>query len=491
MELFIIRDGQQAGPFTEDDVRTLLTRGGLRHSDMGWRKGLPAWLPLSEVMNPSAQASSAPPPVNGLQSSARPRPASPRQKVLLQYLGVSFVEAVTREEAALAMSDALENPKHTGRLAKWGDEKLRLHPDLFQEELDYRRANRISRYIELCQTEGSEVVKDITKAHVQVLMESLDKRHPNWEQEPRAALWNYFLPSVAEHFPQLINSGWKGDLKMGGSSKVAAAYAGTSASGALSARPPTRPGALGAAMRGLIYGLLTLAVVIAGIYIFRDGARPDVTRNDAKPEVKSVAAPTVALPTAPSDPIHPTEAPLIAALPAEAAPANPAPVAVPPAPVATSPGAPTAVTTAPPVPEMTANPAAPVNATTAFTPAPLPPGVSPVAPPAGEPAPATPGAVPRTSAVLTQPVTVQLQFGKVTLNPGTRVRLIAIEGQNVRVNFNNNIVLVPVNATDLDPTNTVIAAAPATLPPSAPANAPTPPAPASPTASKPAPSSDL
>ena len=68
--------------------------------------------------------------MNGANSGIRPRPATARQKALLQYLGAAISDTATREDAALAISDALENPKLTSRIAKWGDEKLRLHPDL-------------------------------------------------------------------------------------------------------------------------------------------------------------------------------------------------------------------------------------------------------------------------------------------------------------------------------------------------------------------------
>src|SRR5204863_1639914 len=116
--------------------------------------------------------------------------ASKQQRALLQFLGATCPDSITRDEAAEAISEAFENPKLTSRLSKWGEEKLRLHPELYQEELDYRRANRLGRFLELCQTEGADVVQDVTKAHVQVLIESLDKRQPNWDQDSRAALWD-------------------------------------------------------------------------------------------------------------------------------------------------------------------------------------------------------------------------------------------------------------------------------------------------------------
>ena len=513
MELFIIRDGQQTGPFNQELVQSQLKSGELRPDDMGWHKGLSAWLPLGELFQRAA-GSAEPPPVSSANSGVRGRPASGRQKALLQYIGATIPSQVTREEAALAISDALENPKLTSRLAKWGEEKLRLHPDLFQDEVDYRRANRITRFLELCQTDGAEVVKDITKAHVQVLMESLDKRQVGWDMDSRVALWDYLLPSVAEHFPQLVQEEWKGKLKFGGTSKVAAAYAGSPTTGLLSATPPATPSALHAVFRGLVYGAVALGLVLGGMYVFRDTGKSDIARadgtapaapaspaNDVKPEAPAANAanPEVVAP-AEAAPAHPTKAPLIGAEDKQAAaPAPPADNAV----AAAAPPPEKMATPAPsPAPEAApAAPApspAPMNNTTAFTPAPAPPGATPNAPQPAE-TPAAPAPAVRDSAVLTQPVTVQLQFGKVTLNPGTRLRLIAVEGANARVNFNNNIVLVPVASTDIDPANTVVAAIPTppaappgtTLPPAAPtANIPAP-APSSSLAPKPLPSADL
>ena len=523
MELFIIRDGQQTGPFSHETVQDLLNKGGLRPDDLGWHKGLPAWLPLAEVLEPAAQRRTEPPPVNGASSGIRQRPASARQKALLQYLGAPVSEKATREEAAVAISDALENPKLTSRFSKWGEEKLRLHPDLYQEEIDFRRANRITRYLELCQTEGAEVVKDITKAHVQVLMESLDKKQVGWDEDPKAAVWGYLFPSVEEHFPQLVQDEWKGKLRYGGTSKVAAAYAGIPATGVLVSSPPA-PSAFQAALRGVVYGLVALGAVIAGIYLFKDNGKNDVARNDAKAATQQPAASALAgtapveaaAPPAGEAPApatttvsDPTKAPLIGATP-ENVPGTsataPSPVpAVEPA-AAPAPGAPDgekAVAAAPaPAEPATASgqPSAPLPTmnTAAFTPAPPPPGSDPsmASKPAEAPAaPATPGPAVRNSATLTQAVTVQLQFGKVTLPAGTKLRLIALEGANARVNFNNNVLLVPVVVTDIDPANTVVAAA-ATLPTVAPvapvaASVPSPAAPAATTQPKSSPLSDL
>ena len=206
MDIFILRDGEQTGPFSDSTIQTLLSEGSIRNRDMAWRKGLPAWLPLSEVMSPGSQKPSEPPPamhLSGVQA-ALPEKKSPtaKQKVLLKYLGIELREPATKGDAAILISDALENPKLQSRLERWNEEKIRLHGDVFTDEMDHRKANRASAYVELCQTQGAGVVKDVTKAHCHVLVESLDKRFPAWEANQKEALWQYFLPAIAEHFPE-------------------------------------------------------------------------------------------------------------------------------------------------------------------------------------------------------------------------------------------------------------------------------------------------
>ena len=48
--------------YTQPGVQALLDKGSVRSKDMGWRKGLPAWLPLSEVLKPNSERVSQPPP---------------------------------------------------------------------------------------------------------------------------------------------------------------------------------------------------------------------------------------------------------------------------------------------------------------------------------------------------------------------------------------------------------------------------------------------
>ena len=56
----------------------------------------------------------------------------------------------------------------------------------------------------------------------------------------------------------------------------------------------------------------------------------------------------------------------------------------------------------------------------------------------------------KTDLTLTKPVSVQLQFGKVMLPVGTKVKFLGAIPTGLKCNFNNNIIVVPATSTDYD-----------------------------------------
>ncbi len=480
MEIFIIRDGQQVGPFNEDAVQAFLTEGTARPIDMGWCKGMPEWKPLEEILKPRTEQTS--PVATTSAAAAKPVeehiPATAKQKAFLKYLGAEFGENLAKERAALAISDAMETPKLQVRIRKWHDEKLRMHADLFQDEIDFRKANRTARYLERVQTEGCDVLKDVTKAHVQVLVESLDKKHPGWESEPESALWDYLLPAIGEHFPQLVQPAHKANMKT-----VSAVRAGASfmrGTGAMSGGvPPARTtGTFGSMIRGVGIGMVVLGAIIFGMRYWQkshgDGAvqaaAPAVSKKEERGSVPNTPAEPAAHEPSPKLTTDTTgsDAP-----PTNIAAPAPEPVPAPPA-------------TESPVPAMNAEKA----------PAPAIPEEKSSAPaqnpPAMPEAPAAPAATQRAAVKLTQNIGVMLSNGQVTLPAGTVLRYLATEGQNVRVSWNNNVFFVPAMATDVNepvPTTGGPETNPATNPPM-PGTPPV--APAAPLGTKPKkPSDDL
>jgi hypothetical protein len=488
MKIFIIRDGKQTGPYDEDAVQALLSQGSVLPKDKSWRKGLPGWLPLSEVLKPDSELAAHPPEPPGSTgregtngSSKNATAATAKQKALLKYLGVQSLDGVSREQAAMVISDALEDPKFQSRMNKWQEEKIRLHPDIFQDEIDFRKMNRTNRYLELCETEGTEVVKDVTKAHVQVLVESLDKRFPNWESDSRAALWDYLFPSIGEHFPNLVLPAAKGRLRLGGMPKMVSALARKPSVGLPTIpTPPPAPGAFSAALRGIVYGAIVLGLIVVAdhffgqsrfVKFFQTGPGKPVSGGPAVPPVQPAEPPLAAPPSLPpgppavvakapeNPPAGLPEFPPVNPAPAPPAPAEPAPA--PPAPIAP----PMIAENKPPVAEKPAIPPAPVAPEVPAPAAVNPPVPELAPPPVVAPAPPVVPGAQRPVITLTQAISVTLQNGQITLPAGTQLRNLAIEGQNVRVSWNNNLFYVPAMATDVNsstPFPVTPAAAPST-----------------------------
>jgi hypothetical protein len=126
MEIYILHDGKELGPFNEETTQSMLKRGEVLISELAWKPGMAEWIPLHSVLYPAPAATGQrpPPPPRGAVSE----PAGARQKAFLSYMGIAFEPEITRDAAALLVNDALENPKDPGRLMKWNEDRLRLHP---------------------------------------------------------------------------------------------------------------------------------------------------------------------------------------------------------------------------------------------------------------------------------------------------------------------------------------------------------------------------
>jgi len=456
MDIFIIREGRQVGPFSEGAVKAFLTEGTARPADMGWIKGMAEWRPLSEVLKPASAQENGTAPATGSEAppsetsiSAHESPATAKQKAFLKYLGAEFGENLTKQRAALAVSDAIETPKLQPRIRKWQEDKLRLHADIYQDEIDYCRANRTNRYLERIQTEGADVLKDVTKAHVQVLVESLDKRNPEWESDPEAALWDHLLPAIGSHFPQLVQSAHEGTMKSAGGSRIARADTRGLSAAAATAMPRPQAGTLGAMIRGVLLGVIALGGILIGHHYWKKSNSQGTTATPTSPEKKDTQpGPVASNDPLPKDPALEPPGKLNAEnklpeLPPDK-PSPPAPDSVPAPAVPNDPPAP-----APAI--NTEKPAVPaVPAIPEEKPAVPPPAAPPLIPEV--PAAVTPPAAsaPRTAVKLVQGIGVMLSNGQVKLPAGTVLRYLATEGANVRVSWNNNVFFVPAAATDVN-----------------------------------------
>jgi hypothetical protein len=224
MDIFILSDGKEIGPFGEETARTLLKQGSVDATDLAWRTGMVDWAPLGEMLpvgnesalsDPSGETpagSATPPSADGAPAAVKAEiePATAKQKAFLGYLSIGIPEDLSKEQASSLLNDAMEDPASAERIGRWSAERLRLHPDLFAAEIHARKENRANHFFEICQTEGSQFFTRITKAHCQVLVSFLDARFPTWDSRMEDAATNFFFPAIAEKFPQLIERQWRG-----------------------------------------------------------------------------------------------------------------------------------------------------------------------------------------------------------------------------------------------------------------------------------------
>ncbi len=428
MDIQILRDGKQTGPYTEDAVHEMLKQGKVLVNDLAWRPGLPAWIPLMNVLYPAATAP-PPPPIPPQAPAAAPlEPATARQKAFLDYAGIAFAPEISKEDASRLVNEAMENPKDPARLARWNEERLHLHPKLFAAEIQARKEARPQRFLEICHGEGAPFFEKVTKAHCQVLVSHLDVHAPNWDAKEREATTKHFFPALAEKFPQLLTEAGRGKFK---SSEKSPAAAKPARSSPAAAKPRPSSGSavgkvLSAMMRGVFLGLAILGLLWVGrgfVVAKAPVKKPTVPTTNAAP-----AAPAVAETPAPAVPPPAPEPTIAKAEPAEKPPEppaatpetalmkpEPAMAAAEPAPAATSPALPLFGET--PVP--------------AAAPALIPPSPA------------------RTFVILTKPVEITLPFGKISVPPGTNVKIVAQNGSALTVRYLDHEVTIPASSTDL------------------------------------------
>jgi len=494
MDIYILRDGQQTGPFSLETTKTLLQQGAAAAGDLAWRPGMPKWVPLKELLStfPDRERAEVKP---GETPAEKPEPVTPKQKALLDYLGIVFPADLTKDHAAVLVNDAMEDPKNATRLGQWNEDRLRLHPDLFAAESQAKKENRANHFFELCQTIGADYFEGITKAHCQVLVGFLDVKFPHWDAREAEAADHYFFPAVAEKFPQLVQKQWRGRLQYADGQKVAAEIRHKSPTTKL-----TKPsgGPFVAILRGVVIGGVILGVLYLAVYDRREAPKPAAPPEPEK--TGETKAPPAAIgstqPTA--TPVAPSLASTQLPPPPPQETATPVPVtATPTIPEPTTPSLPTApatpATVVPPaIPESSTNPVAmaanptsttppadPAMSPTAMTssalntapmaslpgtepPIPVSPAPSDPLPPAAltipplptTATPATPEPAPastaRTNLLTTKPVEIQLAYGKMTLPPGTPVKLVGRQGALLKVNYRNSVITIPATSTDLE-----------------------------------------
>jgi len=256
MDIYILRDGEQIGPFSKDAAQILIDQGTVSKEDLAWREGTPDWRPLGQVVADALlEVSDSPeaPPIAAPERSTEPATAA--QIAFLSYFSIAIPAGLLKDDADGLITAATADPQNAKRLESWEVDRVRLHPDLFSTGAVAKKEDRVQLFFDLCQTAGADHFTGVTKAHCQVLVAFLDVKFPRWDADEAAATERYFFPAMGEKFPQLVNKAWRGRLHYGDGASAAARKSNTTKLVKNSASPGW------AIVRGIVFGLFILAVL--------------------------------------------------------------------------------------------------------------------------------------------------------------------------------------------------------------------------------------
>jgi len=151
-----------------------------------------------------------------------PRPASPKQRALIAYLGHQSPETATSDEAKAFINAAMENEAYQPLLSRWNIEKIKLHPDLYHMEAANQKSGRFTQIFEFCESERETYhdmdptywpLKKLNLKACKQAVEWLDTNYAGWDADLYDAdqyginekvIMTYFVPAIANVAPDLI-----------------------------------------------------------------------------------------------------------------------------------------------------------------------------------------------------------------------------------------------------------------------------------------------
>jgi hypothetical protein len=110
VNIYILQNGEQAGPYTRDQLQQFLAAGQVQGTDLAWREGLAEWVPLASIV-PVLAGKPSPAPVERPAPSAptqpiraeEPEPKSTSSRTWLKIIGALAVAAVLFLGATIAV----------------------------------------------------------------------------------------------------------------------------------------------------------------------------------------------------------------------------------------------------------------------------------------------------------------------------------------------------------------------------------------------------
>lgn len=141
------------------------------------------------------------------------RPATPKQKALLEYLGLS--SDVSMEDASDLIGEATSNSNFQEKLDRWQLDRLRLHPQLYAKEVASAKAGRSEALWREANSEYGSIchpLKRITKGQAADAVRYLDQHYSGWDNDLFQLYWtlnidvvhDYFFPAIKATHPKAI-----------------------------------------------------------------------------------------------------------------------------------------------------------------------------------------------------------------------------------------------------------------------------------------------
>ena len=104
MMIHVMRDGQQFGPYTLEDLNAYLAQGSLLATDQAWWEGAPSWVPMNQVPGVQLPGVDQPQPVAVEMTPEAAAVASPEVAVAEETPSAGLVSALTGKKKILIIA---------------------------------------------------------------------------------------------------------------------------------------------------------------------------------------------------------------------------------------------------------------------------------------------------------------------------------------------------------------------------------------------------
>ena len=158
------------------------------------------------------------------------RKATLKQKAFIAYLGHPDPENASASDASDFIDNAMDAPEYQNLISRWNTDKLRLHPDIYHQEVATMKAERFKNIFDFCESERETYqdidptywpLKKLTLKACKQAIEWLDAGYAGWDTElldsqefmgiNEKVIETYFVPAIANVAPDFIKKDRSGN----------------------------------------------------------------------------------------------------------------------------------------------------------------------------------------------------------------------------------------------------------------------------------------